>query len=234
MLFRSGTLGSGNHFLELAADDAEGLWMLVHSGSRAVGPEVARVHLERAEVDPTGLRYLVGEARDLLLADLGAAEAWAAENRASIQRRALAVLGDLLPISPGEPCTCCHNHVRREADRWVHRKGAIPAGEGKLGVIPGSMGAPTYLVEGRGVPEALCSSSHGAGRAMSRAEAHARIRAHELQAQMRGVWFDERRAASLVDEAPAAYKDIGKVMRAQRELTRIVGRLRPVLNYKGR
>jgi tRNA-splicing ligase RtcB len=229
-----GTLGSGNHFLELARDDTGELWMLVHSGSRSIGPAVARLHSEHAEVDPTGLRYVEGEARVALLADLVSAEAWATANRSEIRRRALEVLGEVLPLEPGAPICCSHNHVRREGELWVHRKGAIPAGEGVAGVIPGSMGAPTYVVEGRGVVEALASSSHGAGRQMSRAEAHARIRVRELEVQMRGVWFDELRARQLVDEAPAAYKDIGRVMKAQRELTRIVARLQPVLNYKGR
>jgi tRNA-splicing ligase RtcB len=229
-----GTLGSGNHFLELAADDAGGLWMLVHSGSRAIGPAVGRLHTERAAVDPTGLRYIDGDARDALLGDLASAETWATANREAIRWRALEVLGDVLAVAPGSPIVCSHNHVRREGDLWVHRKGAIPAGEGVAGVIPGSMGAPTYIVEGRGVAQALASSSHGAGRRMSRAEAHARIRVRDLEAQMRGVWFDERRARQLVDEAPGAYKDIGRVMKAQRELTRIVARLRPLLNYKGR
>jgi tRNA-splicing ligase RtcB len=229
-----GTLGSGNHFLELARDDGDELWMLVHSGSRCIGPAVVRHHAERAAVDPTGLRYVDGEARAALLADLASAEAWATANRAEIRRRALVVLGDTLPIAPGVPIVCSHDHVRREGELWVHRKGAIPAGEGVAGVIPGSMGAPTYIVEGRGLAAALASSSHGAGRRLSRAEAHARIRVRELEAQMRGVWFDDRRARLLVDEAPAAYKDIGRVMKAQRALTRIVARLVPVLNYKGR
>ena len=96
------------------------------------------------------------------------------------------------------------------------------------------MGAPSYVVVGRGVDAALSSSSHGAGRQLSRAEAHAKISVRALQAQMRGVWFDHRHARELVDEAPAAYKDIGRVMRAQRELVRIERRLRPVLNFKGR
>jgi tRNA-splicing ligase RtcB len=229
-----GTLGSGNHFLELAEDDSGELWMLVHSGSRAIGPAVAAHHTARAAVDPTGLRYVEGEARTAFLADLASAEAWAVANREVIRDRALAVLGDTLPIVPGSPIRCSHNHVRREGELWVHRKGAIPAGEGVPGVIPGSMGAPTYVVEGRGNTDALASSSHGAGRQMSRAEAHDRIRVRDLASQMRGVTWDERRAAQLVDEAPAAYKDIGRVMKAQRALTRIVTRLRPVLNYKGR
>jgi tRNA-splicing ligase RtcB len=229
-----GTLGSGNHFLELARDDAGELWMLVHSGSRAIGPAVGRLHAERAAVDATGLRYVVGDLRDALLADLASAEAWAVANRAAIRTRAIQVVGESLAIQAGLTIGCSHDHVRREGDLWVHRKGAIPAGEGVPGVIPGSMGSPSYVVEGRGVADALWSSSHGAGRRMSRAEAHERFGVRALEAQMRGVWFDARRARQLVDEAPGAYKDIGRVMRAQRELTRVVTRLVPVLNYKGR
>jgi tRNA-splicing ligase RtcB len=132
---------------------------------------------------------------------------------------------------------CAHNHVRLEAPLgeplWVHRKGAIPAGPGEPGLVPGSMGTATFHVEGRGRGEALWSSAHGAGRRMSRADARRRIGVHELEREMRGVHYDVRRADRLRDEAPSAYKDIGAVLRAQRDLTRIVRRLRPVLSYKG-
>ena len=131
-----------------------------------------------------------------------------------------------------------HNHVRLEThgDRplWVHRKGALSAQAGEAGVIPGSMGSASFHTLGRGLPDSLCSSSHGAGRALSRTEASQRIGERQLLAEMRGVWFDQRQAGQLRDEAPSAYKDICAVMRAQRDLTRIVRRLQPVLNYKGR
>jgi tRNA-splicing ligase RtcB len=229
-----GTLGSGNHFIELAGDDADELWLLVHSGSRCLGPALQRLHLEGAALDPSGLRYVQGEARGPLLADLDSAERWAAANRAELRRRALEALGEHFALRPGLLTTCCHNHVRQEGGLWVHRKGAIPAGEGVEGVIPGSMGACSYLVEGRGRAEALWSSSHGAGRQLSRSEAGERIRPRDLAAQMQGVCYDQARARQLVDEAPGAYKDIGKVMKAQRELTRVTSRLRPLLNHKGR
>jgi tRNA-splicing ligase RtcB len=133
--------------------------------------------------------------------------------------------------------TCDHNHVRRErhfgCEWWVHRKGAASARAGEGGIIPGSMGTTSYLVEGRGAADALCSSSHGAGRAMSRDEARRRVSGRDVARQLRDVWFDERSANELREEAPAAYKDVGAVMRAQRDLVRVVRRLQPVLSYKG-
>lgn len=116
---------------------------------------------------------------------------------------------------------------------WVHRKGAISARAGEPGIIPGSMGSPSFHVEGRGVAEGLYSSSHGAGRALSRSEARRRISLREFERRMHGVWYDRHLAPRLRDEAPGAYKDIGAVMRAQRSLTRVVRRLRPLLSYKG-
>ncbi len=132
---------------------------------------------------------------------------------------------------------CHHNHVQLTdaitPPLWVHRKGAISAHDGEPGIIPGSMSAPSFHVRGRGNAEALWSSSHGAGRVMSRTAARARFSVAALGRQAKGVWFDQRIAHRLVDEAPAAYKDITKVMRAQRALTRIVRKLEPVLSYKG-
>jgi tRNA-splicing ligase RtcB len=116
---------------------------------------------------------------------------------------------------------------------WVHRKGAMSASSDELGIIPGSMGTQSYHVMGRGCEDALRSSSHGAGRAMSRDEARRRISTRELDRMMHGIWFDHRAAELIRDEAPSAYKDIRRVMRAQRDLTRIVRTLRPVLCYKG-
>ena len=129
-----------------------------------------------------------------------------------------------------------HNHVQRETpfDRalWVHRKGAQSARLDEPGIIPGSMGTSSFHVSGRGQPESLCSSSHGAGRRWSRSEARRNITARKLEQAMGHVWFDRRKRSLLRDEAPAAYKDIHAVMRAQRKLTRIVRELRPLLIYK--
>lgn len=133
--------------------------------------------------------------------------------------------------------TTDHNHVslerHQERDVWVHRKGAMPAPAGRPGVLPGSMGDSSFHVEGRGHEAALCSSAHGAGRALSRSAARAQVTERELHHQMNGVWYDYRLADRLRDEAPAAYKDIKAVLRAQRDLVKVTRVLRPVLNYKG-
>jgi len=133
--------------------------------------------------------------------------------------------------------TTDHNHVSLERhggrDLWVHRKGAMPAGAGQPGVLPGSMGSSSFHVEGRGHEAALCSSAHGAGRALSRTAARGKVTERELRRQMEGVWYDYRLSERLRDEAPAAYKDIKAVLRAQRDLVKVTRVLRPVLNYKG-
>ena len=235
-----GTLGRGNHFVEVQADEDERLWIMVHSGSRGMGPAIRDHHEAIAPRLRGGLRGLPADTpeAEAYLADMRWALAYAEASRARLMERACAVLAACLGVQPGGAplISCHHNFVRRELHAgqwlWVHRKGAISAREGEPGVIPGSMGAPSYHVLGRGNAAALCSSSHGAGRCMARGEARRRIGAQELLAQLRGVWFDHRDAEALLDEAPAAYKDIGAVMRAQRELTRVVRRLRPVLSFK--
>lgn len=239
--FQVGTLGSGNHFVELQADDEDRLWLAVHSGSRAMGQAITAAHLRNARKTDSGLSVLDAEtaAGEAYLADLRWAREYARANRAAIIEAVSDLLREVLGAMPRaeDRMDCDHNHVQREthfgAALWVHRKGAVPAGAGEPGIIPGSMGAPTYHTQGRGCTEALGSSSHGAGRSLSRATAFRKITSRDLLRQMRGVWFDQRRADRLRDEAPAAYKDIGQVMRAQHDLTRIVRRLRPVLSYKG-
>lgn len=236
-----GTLGRGNHFLELQADEEGRLWLMVHSGSRGIGPAIRDHHDARGERLPGGLRALAADGADgaAYLSDLGWALEYAAHNRARMVEAAAEVVRTCLgrQVCADTSIACHHNFVRREAiggrELWVHRKGAIPAADGEFGVIPGSMGAPSYHVRGRGCAAALCSSAHGAGRQMSRVEARRRVGASELVRQMRGVWFDHRAAELLRDEAPSAYKDVGAVMRAQRELTAVVRRLRPVLSFKG-
>jgi tRNA-splicing ligase RtcB len=130
-----------------------------------------------------------------------------------------------------------HNHVSLErhagCNLWVYRKGAMPARLGQSGVLPGSMGTASFHVEGRGCEHALCSSAHGAGRALSRTAARGKVTERELRRQMEGIWYDYRLADKLRDEAPSAYKDIRAVLRAQKELVKVTRTLRPVLNYKG-
>lgn len=237
-----GTLGRGNHFLELQHSEVDGrLWVAVHSGSRAFGQAVLAAHLSKTSMTATRLHCLDASTAEgqAYLADMALALAYADANRRSMLDAATTLLTTVLGVTPDPRAeiSCVHNFVRREIHRgeelWVHRKGAISAHAGEPGIVPGSMGAPTFHVEGRGCERSLCSSSHGAGRAMTRSEARRRIGVGELRRQLRGVWFDERRADALRDEAPAAYKDVGRVMRAQSELTRIVRRLRPLLSYKG-
>ena len=234
-----GTLGSGNHFIELQADEEDRLWLMLHSGSRAIGPAIRAHHAARAE--PAGhLRALDAgtEAGRAYLADVAWALRYADANRRHLIDASVEAVAAAIGGRPEESSlvTCDHNHVRRETHRgaelWVHRKGAIAAGAGAPGIVPGSMGSPSYHVEGRGDPDALGSSAHGAGRALSRTDARRTISRRDLAQQLEGVAWDHRRADALRDEAPAAYKDITRVMRAQRDLVRVVRRLRPLLSYK--
>lgn len=236
-----GTLGRGNHFLELQRDDADNLWLMVHSGSRAMGPTIRDWHTTRALRDPTGIAWLDAESREgqAYLSDLTWALRYAHQSRERMVDAVAAILGDLfgLEADASSHIACEHNHVRREVhegrELWVHRKGAMHLDEGQLGVVPGSMGSPSFHVEGRGHASALRSSAHGAGRALSRSEARKQISLRTLERESKGVYFDHRLADRLREEAPSAYKDIGVVMRAQKELVRVKRRLMPVLVYKG-
>ncbi|MCH9687028.1 MAG: RtcB family protein [Deltaproteobacteria bacterium] len=236
-----GTLGRGNHFLELQSDQDDRLWLMVHSGSRGMGQAIRQAHEHRGVRDRTGLRGLGAESDDgrAYLRDVQWALRYAAASRARMLAQATRVLARVLAIDANESSAieCHHNFVRRESHDgqtlWVHRKGALSAREDEVGIIPGSMGAVSHHVRGRGCAAALCSSSHGAGRAMARGVARRRISVDRLHEQMRGVWFDHRIAERLRDEAPSAYKEIGAVMRAQRALTRVERTLRPVLVFKG-
>lgn len=232
------TLGRGNHFLELQEDDAGAAWLLVHSGSRALGPAVRDHYAALGERDVSGLAAIQvdSDAARAYLADVAVLVAWAEASRAAMLAAACAVVETVLGLVPAldTQVDTAHNHVRHEIiggePLWVHRKGACPAHVGERGVIPGSMGTPTFQVEGRGCVGALCSSSHGAGREMSRSEARARVTATVLREQVRGVYVP---AGDLREEAPGAYKDIEAVMRAQRPLVRVVRRLRPRLVWRG-
>ncbi len=234
-----GTLGRGNHFVELQADDAGRLWLMVHSGSRGLGPAIRAAHLRNAS--GAGLQGLAADTDEgrAYLTDVAWALAYATASRARMIDVALEVLRRELGADPdpASSIACHHNFVRAEVhgDRtlWVHRKGANSAALDEPGIIPGSMGAPSYHVVGRGCAAALRSSSHGAGRAMSRTQARRSIGPRRLRQELDGVWFDHRLTSQLCEEAPGAYKDIGAVMRAQHELVCVVRRLRPVLVYKG-
>jgi tRNA-splicing ligase RtcB len=236
-----GTLGRGNHFVELQTDSAGQLWLMVHTGSRALGQAIRDHHLQTGARQEGRLVALdaASERGQAYLCDLTWALAFADANRAALVEAVARTLQQLFDVHAdwSSLILCQHNHVRREThfgeELWVHRKGAISARPGELGIIPGSMGTSSVHTSGLGCPEALMSSSHGAGRTMSRTEAQRQISTRRLQRELGGVWYDHRLATRLRDEAPSAYKDLRRVMRAQSELTATVRALRPVLSFKG-
>lgn len=236
-----GTLGRGNHFVELQADDSGRLWLMLHSGSRGLGQAIRDHHLSRCTTGHSGLRFLDADSPegDAYLRDLAWALEYAEASRLAMVAAVCEVIERTLGVGADEASylTCNHNHVRREVHDgetlWVHRKGAMSARAGEPGVIPGSMGTRSFHVEGRGSAEALTSSAHGAGRRLSRTDARRTLSAKDVTRELRGVWFDHRLTGGLREEAPSAYKDVDAVLQAQRELVRIVRRLRPVLCFKG-
>jgi tRNA-splicing ligase RtcB len=239
-----GTLGGGNHFVEFQADDDGRLWLMIHSGSRAMGQAIRAHHLARARPAGGGLRAVdtATDAGQAYAADVAWARRYAAANRRAMADAVAGALAKLFGVAMDESTfiACDHNHVAREQHSgtmlWVHRKGAMPAADGLSGVLPGSMGTASFHVEGRGCAASLLSSAHGAGRAMSREQARKRFTGRDLCRRMQraGVWFDYRMADTLRDESPPAYKDVHAVLRAQHELVRVTRALRPVLTYKGR
>jgi tRNA-splicing ligase RtcB len=238
--YQLGTLGCGNHFVEFQRDDAETLWLMVHSGSRAMGQAITQFHLARASASATGLSFLdtrmaTGQA---YLNDMDWATQYASLNRLAIMARVVETLGSSFGITANEDSylDSPHNFARREEHFGehliVHRKSANSAREAETALIAGSMGTPSFIVRGLGAEASLCSSSHGAGRVMSRTEARHRIKPDDMRRQLGSIKYDPRHLSELQDEAPAAYRDIREVMRAQRDLIRQQARLSPVLNFK--
>jgi tRNA-splicing ligase RtcB len=239
-----GTLGGGNHFLELDRDAEGGIWLLIHSGSRGLGATIAVHHKRAAEARgahdrvPSGLDVERAEGA-AYVGDLAYALAFAQANRSALQARALAIVSELLgeEVRATEEVELHHNFVARERwggrELWVHRKGAVRADAGAPALIPGSMGTASYLVEGLGNPASLGSCSHGAGRVMTRTEARARVTEASLARATRHVVLPERRGRALVEEAPAAYRDVREVLEDQRDLVVRRRRLEPIAVLKG-
>jgi tRNA-splicing ligase RtcB (3'-phosphate/5'-hydroxy nucleic acid ligase) len=237
-----GTLGGGNHFLELDRDAEGGLWMLVHSGSRGLGAAVAahhgRVAQSTADDSLLGLDTTT-EQGAAYINDLSWALDFARANREALASRAMEVIADSLHLAvDGSLCVDIHhNFAARE--RWfgrellVHRKGAVAVPGDALALIPGSMGTASYVVEGLGNEDAYGSCSHGAGRVMSRKEARSAIRPEALARAMRRVVYPQALARHLVEEAPAAYRDITEVLQDQEDLVRRRVRLEPIAVLKG-
>jgi tRNA-splicing ligase RtcB (3'-phosphate/5'-hydroxy nucleic acid ligase) len=244
-----GTLGGGNHFIEVCLEqggaDAGRVWLMLHSGSRNIGKELAEKHIavarklpHNADLPDRDLAVFVAGTpeMDAYRRDLTWAQEYAARNRAVMLALLCAVLRNAVPkVSYDEPISCHHNYVAEETyggvDVLVTRKGAIRAGAGDLGIIPGSMGTGSYIVRGLGNEDAYCSASHGAGRRMSRSQAKKKFTVEDLAAQTAGV--ECRKDSGVVDEIPAAYKDLDDVIRRQDDLVEVVARLKQVLCVKG-
>lgn len=244
-----GSLGSGNHFIELCLDENEDVWVMLHSGSRGIGNMIGTYFIERAKKAMRGwfvnlpdadLAYLPEDTDDFnaYVQAVEWAQEYALANRAVMMDRVIAALRRHIPVEftiTQEAINCHHNYIAREnhfgRNLWVTRKGAIRAREGDLGIIPGSMGQRSYIVRGKGELQSYCSCSHGAGRRMSRAKARKLFSVDDLKAQTDGV--ECRKDDAVLDEIPAAYKDIATVMENQRDLVEVVHVLKQVLCVKG-
>ena len=245
-----GTLGTGNHFIELCLDEADKVWVMLHSGSRGVGNRIGSYFIALAKEDmkrwfvnlpdqnlayfPEGTEHFTDYCEAV-----GWAQDFARVNRELMMAAVLRALGQvrgLPPFTAGvSAVNCHHNYVAREhhygADVWVTRKGAVRAGRDELGIIPGSMGTRSYIVRGKGNPESFCSCSHGAGRKMSRTEAKKRFSLEDHAKATAGI--ECRKDEAVIDETPGAYKSIDDVMAAQADLVEVVHTLRQVVCVKG-
>jgi tRNA-splicing ligase RtcB len=244
------SMGGGNHFIEVCVDEAQRVWVMLHSGSRGTGNRIGTYFINAAK------EAIVKETLDFHLVDkdlafltegsqlfddyieaMHFAQDYAMANRELMMVRVLEALRKHAPGFKTDKAAinCHHNYATREVhfgeQLWVTRKGAVSAREGELGIIPGSMGTGSFIVEGLGNPESFCSCSHGAGRVMSRGQAKKLISLEDHKAAMHGI--EARVDEGVLDESPAAYKDIGAVMDAQQDLVRIRHRLRQVVNVKG-
>lgn len=253
-LHQLGTLGGGNHFIEICLDADDGkIWVLLHSGSRNIGKTVAETHIGRAKgamkrlsetlPDPD-LAYFLSGTREFVeyREDLDWCQDYARRNREIMMNRVLEQLafaldldGDVSHLGITLSVNCHHNYVADEVhfgeEVLVTRKGAIRAGEGELGIIPGSMGSTSYVVRGLGNSEAFESAPHGAGRAMSRTEAKRRFSREDLEAQTAGI--ECRKDAGVIDEIPSSYKSIEEVIAKSSDLVEVVARLRQIVCVKG-
>jgi tRNA-splicing ligase RtcB len=244
-----GTLGTGNHFIEVCLDEQGNVWFMLHSGSRGVGNAIGTMFIELAKQDAMrnnanlpdrdlayfeeGSRYFGDYVRAV-----GWAQKFAAINREVMMKRVIDAAKTVIHKnfqSHIEAVNCHHNYVSREhhfgEDVYVTRKGAVAAAAGQLGIIPGSMGARSYIVRGKGNADSFESCSHGAGRVMSRGEAKRRFTLADHRAATEGV--ECRKDKDVIDETPAAYKDIDAVMEAQRDLVDVVHTLKQVVCVKG-
>ncbi|MFI6883940.1 RtcB family protein [Streptosporangium canum] len=244
-----GTLGSGNHFVEVCLDERDHVWTVLHSGSRGIGNQLATKHIGEAKklmkqyfitLEDPDLAYLVQGTPQFTayIKDMLWAQRYAMASRARMAEVLVASLFEVVGQGSAlRTINCHHNFTQQERhhgrDVWITRKGAIKAAGGDEGVIPGSMGTRSYIVTGLGNPASYNSCSHGAGRRMSRTEARKKLTAASLAEAMGGRTWNADRAGALVDEHPEAYKDIDAVMEDQKDLVAVQHTLRQVFNYKG-
>lgn len=248
-LTQLGSLGSGNHFFEVCLDERDVVWVVLHSGSRGIGNELAQGHIKLARSqakeraltleDPDLAYFMQGTPEfEAYIRDMLWAQDYAMANRSTMMDAALAAFFRFVGTGKElERVNCHHNFTQREPhdgrDLWITRKGAIKADVGDRGVIPGSMGTRSYIVRGRGNPLSYNSCSHGAGRRYSRSKAKSVFTTEDLATQMQGKTWLLDRATALLDEIPSAYKDVEQVMRDQADLVEVEHTLCQVLNYKG-
>jgi tRNA-splicing ligase RtcB (3'-phosphate/5'-hydroxy nucleic acid ligase) len=243
-----GTLGGGNHFIEVCLDTENAVWLMLHSGSRNIGKEIAERHITTAkslwplnELPAPDLAYFIQGTPEFAAywKDLKWAQAYAMKNREIMMARLLKVFNKMFnhrqPFSPELAVNCHHNYVALEEHYgekvFVTRKGAINAAQDVYGIIPGSMGAKSFIVRGRGLAESFNSCSHGAGRKMSRSAAKRAFSEADFERQTQGV--ECRKDKGVLDEIPGAYKDIKQVMRNQSDLVKIVAEIKQVVCVKG-
>jgi tRNA-splicing ligase RtcB len=249
MARQCGTLGGGNHFVEICLDEQQRVWIMLHSGSRGTGNQIGRLAIEKAkgiavergvELPDKDLAWLDEgtPAFDIYIEAMQWAQDYARHNRDLMLAAVMKDLRHTLKrdvTMDMEAVNCHHNYTNREVhlgkEVWLTRKGAVSARAGELGIIPGSMGVKSFIVKGRGNQEAYCSCSHGAGRKMSRGAAKRAFKVEDMAAQTLGV--ECRKDEGVIDEIPGAYKDIDAVMAAQTELVDIVHTLKQVLCVKG-
>lgn len=245
-----GSMGGGNHFIELCLDEDDRVWVMLHSGSRGTGNRIGTYFIEKARnlFEQNKMDFFLPD-RDLAFLAQGTdlfddyieamnfAQDYAMANREIMMDRVLTILRGHFPTvkTDKSAINCHHNYATMENhfgdNVWVTRKGAVRARKDDLGIIPGSMGTGSFIVRGLGNADSFCSCSHGAGRVMSRSEAKRRIKLEDHIEAVKGISC--RTDVHVIDESPAAYKDIGKVMEAQADLVEILHRLRQFVNIKG-
>lgn len=236
-----GSLGGGNHFIEVGSDQADDVWVVIHSGSRGVGHGLASHYVRLANPEGKvkdghhGFSTESQEGRDYIQ-DLAWCLDFALANRKEMMARVVSCVAEVLDLSCyeldfSELINRNHNHAVEKDGLWIHRKGATHAEEGMMGVIPGNMRDGSFIVRGKGNPESLFSSSHGAGRVMGRRQAKKELHLEDFEETMQGVTalVDD----STLDESPMAYKDIFEVMRLQSDLVEICHHVTPIINVKG-